>query len=310
MDRPGHSVREPRLSRRRSLHDRRAGAWWTAFSATAPALAVLALSGAATGARAEQLPLWEAGAGVTVISLPDYRGSNERRSWLLPFPYLVYRGEFLQADERRTRGLFYKTERFELDASVSATPPVESSGNDARRGMPDLDATLEIGPALNVLLLRTNDRKARLELRLPVRAALATDFSHVQFAGWVFQPNLNLDLRDALGQGGWKLGMLAGPMFSDRRYNQYIYGVDPAFATAGRPAYNAGGGYAGTQFIAALSKRYRDFWIGGFARWDTLNNAVFADSPLVKTNQYFAAGVAVAWVIGESKTRVETNSRE
>ena len=100
--------------------------------------------------------------------------------------------------------------------------------------------------------------------------------------------------------------MLAGPMFSDRRYNQYFYGVDPAFATAGRPAYNAGGGYAGTQLIAALSKRYRDFWIGGFAKWDTLNNAVFADSPLVKTNQSFAAGFAVAWILGESKTRVET----
>jgi len=312
VDRPGHSVRESRLARRLGLHDHLVGALWTAFSATAPALlpAVLALSGAATGARAEQLPLWEAGAGVTVISLPDYRGSDERRSWLLPFPYLVYRGEFLQADERRMRGLFVKTDRFEIDASMGATPPVESSGNEARKGMPDLDATLEIGPSLNMLLLQTNDRKTRLELRLPVRAALATDFSHVNFAGWVFQPNLNLDLRDVLDQGGWKLGMLAGPIFSDRRYNQYFYGVDPAFATTSRPAYNASGGYAGTQFITALSKRYRDFWVGGFARWDTLNNAVFADSPLVKTSQYFAAGVAVAWVIGESKTRVETNQSQ
>ena len=59
-------------------------------------------------------------------------------------------------------------------------------------------------------------------------------------------------------------------MFSDRRYNQYFYGVDPAFATAARPAYNAGGGYGGAQFIMSLSKRYREFWIGGFAKWDTL----------------------------------------
>jgi outer membrane scaffolding protein for murein synthesis (MipA/OmpV family) len=282
----------------------------SAFSAAAPVLlpAFLAFCGAAAGARAEQLPLWEAGAGVTVISFPDYRGSDERRSWLLPFPYLVYRGEFLQADERRVRGLFFKTEWIELDASVSGTPPVNSNENDARRGMPDLDATLEIGPSLNVLLLQTDDHKARLELRLPVRAALASDFSHVNLAGWVFQPNLNLDLRDALGHGGWKLGMLAGPVFSDRRYNQYFYGVDPAYATADRPAYNASGGYAGAQFIFSLSKRYREFWIGGFAKWDTLNNAVFADSPLVKSNQSFAAGIAVAWILGESKIKVETNT--
>ncbi|MBE0620122.1 MAG: MipA/OmpV family protein, partial [Burkholderiales bacterium] len=59
------------------------------------------LAFAAAGARAEQLPLWEAGAGAAALSFPDYRGSNERQSWLLPVPYIIYRGEFLQADERR-----------------------------------------------------------------------------------------------------------------------------------------------------------------------------------------------------------------
>lgn len=270
--------------------------------------AVLVLAGTVAVARAERLPLWEAGLGATVLSFPQYRGSDERKNWVLPFPYVVYRGEFLQADERRVRGLFFKTERAELDVSVNAMPPVDSDENDARRGMPDLDATLEIGPSLNFLLLRTDDRSTRLELRLPVRAALATDLSHVNLAGWVFQPNLNVDVRGPFGFEGWNLGILAGPMFSDRRYNQYFYGVEPAFATAGRPAYNAQGGYAGSQLIVALSKRYREFWVGVFARWDTLNHAVFADSPLVRTNQFFAAGVAAAWILGESKNLVEVNA--
>lgn len=268
---------------------------------------VLMLPGAAvTGARAEQLPLWEAGAGVTFLSFPDYRGSNERRSWVLPFPYLVYRGEFLKADERRVRGLFFKTDRLELDASVNGTVPVKSSENNARQGMPDLDATLEFGPSLNITLSRSADRKTQLELRLPVRAAIASDFSRVDFAGWVFEPSLNLDVHDAFGNPSLKFGLLAGPMFSNRRHNEYFYAVEPAFATATRPAYSPGGGYAGAQLITALSKRYRNFWIGGFARWDTLHNAVFDDSPLVKTNQYFAAGIAAAWMLGESKTQVET----
>lgn len=269
---------------------------------------VVVCAGAAGSAAAEQLPLWEAGLGATVISFPHYRGSDERRTWVLPFPYVVYRGEFLQADEKRVRGLFFKTERAELDISVSGTPPVDSSKNDARRGMPDLDATLEIGPSLNFLLARSDDRKARLELRLPVRAALATDFTHVDFAGWLFQPNLNFDLRDAFGHPGWNFGLLAGPMFSDGRYNQYFYGVEPAFATATRPAYNAHGGYAGTQLLTSLSKRFRRYWVGAFARWDTLNNAAFEDSPLVRSNHSFAAGFAVAWILGESKERVEVNS--
>ena len=264
--------------------------------------AVLGLSG---GARAEPMPLWEAGAGITAISFPDYRGSNERQLWVLPFPYLVYRGEYLQADERRMRGLFYRTDRLELDISINGSVPVDSGENDARRGMPDLDATLEIGPALNLKLFETTDRKARLELRLPARAVFASDFSYVRHVGWVFQPNLNLDVRDPLGHAGWKLGFFAGPIFSDQRYHRYFYEVDPAFATASRPAYSPGGGYAGTQLISSLSKRYREFWVGGFVKWDTLNRAAFEDSPLVKDRQGLAAGVAVAWILGESKTRVE-----
>jgi outer membrane scaffolding protein for murein synthesis (MipA/OmpV family) len=268
-------------------------------------LAVLLIAGLGAVARAEPLPLWEAGAGAAVVGLPDYRGADQGRTWLLPFPYLVYRGEFLKAEERRVRGLFLKTDRVELDVSVNAQPPVDSSKSDARRGMPDLDAVIEIGPSLNVSLHRSADRRTEVELRLPVRAALATDFSYVDFAGWVSDPNLNVDVRDPLGQVGWKFGVLGGMVYSDRRYNQYYYAVDPAFSTPGRPAYNPSGGYAGTQVIVALSKRFPRFWIGGFARWDTLNNAVFVDSPLVRTRQYFASGIAVAWMIGESKVKVE-----
>lgn len=257
-------------------------------------------------ARAEQLPLWEAGIGATVLSFPDYRGSDERRTWVLPFPYVVYRGDYLKVDERRVRSLFFKTGGVELDASVNGTVPVKSSENDARRGMPDLDPTLEIGPSLNIDLTWSADRKTQLELRLPVRAVIASDFKSIDFAGWVFEPALNLDVHDAFGNPGLKFGVLAGPMFSNRRHNEYFYAVDPAFATATRPAYSPGGGYAGAQIIAGLSKRFRSYWVGGFARWDTLNNAAFDNSPLVRTNQSFSAGIAAAWVLGESKIKVET----
>jgi len=281
----------------------------TAFAGLAAALlhAVLSLPALLPApARAEQLPLWEAGVGVTVLSFPDYRGSDERQTWVLPFPYVDYRGEYLKLDERRKRSLFLKTGRVELDASVNGTVPVKSSENDARRGMPDLDPTLEIGPSLNIDLTWSANRKTQLELRLPVRAVIASDFRSVDFAGWVFEPTLNLDVHDAFGNPGLNFGMLAGPMFSNRRHNEYFYAVDPAFATAARPAYSPGGGYAGAQFIAALSKRFGDFWIGGFARWDTLHNAAFDDSPLVRTNQSFSAGIATAWLFGKSKTMVET----
>lgn len=266
-------------------------------------IAWIILSSLCTAAWAQQ-PLWEAGIGAAGLSFPDYRGSNERQNWLLPFPYLVYRGEILRADEGRMRGLFYKSDRAEVDVSVNGSVPVDSGENEARRGMPDLDATLEIGPSLNILLTRASDRKTRLELRLPARAVLASDFSHVRHVGWIFQPNLSLDLRDPLGQAGWKAGFLAGPIFADRRYHRYFYEVAPAFATSTRPAYTPGGGYAGAQVLAALSKRYRRFWVGGFVKWDRLDGAAFEDSPLVRDKSGFAAGASIAWILGESKTTV------
>jgi len=269
-----------------------------------PAIAIM-LGLAAAGARAEQLPLWEAGAGAAVLSFPAYRGSNERQSWLLPVPYIIYRGEFLQADERRMRGLFYNTDQVEIDVSINGSVPVDSGKNDARRDMPNLDATLELGPGVNLKLMETGDRKTRMELRLPLRGVFASDFSHVRHVGWMFQPQLNVDIRDPLGNPGWKLGLLAGPVYSDQRYNRYFYSVEPAFATAARPAYSAGGGYGGVQVITALSKRYREFWVGAFVKWDSVRGAAFADSPLVRDKQGMAAGFSIAWILGESKTRVE-----
>jgi MipA family protein len=312
------SKRFPRLLRvpRPARRDRS----WIAFSSVAfgarqdaycrpiagliPAIALM-FGLATAGARAEQLPLWEAGAGAAALSFPDYRGSNERQFWLLPFPYIVYRGEFLQADERRTRGLFYKTDRLEIDVSINGSVPVDSGKNDARRGMPNLDGTLEIGPGLNLKLMESGDRRTRMELRLPLRAVFASDFSHVRQVGWVFQPQVNVDIRDPLGNAGWNLGLLAGPVYSDQRYNRYVYTVEPAFATAARPAFSAGGGYGGVQVIAALSKRYREFWVGAFVKLDSLHGAAFADSPLVRDKTGVAAGFSIAWILGESKTTVE-----
>jgi len=260
---------------------------------------------AASLARAEQLPLWEAGLGIGATTLPHYRGSDQSRTWVLPVPYLVYRGESLKVDDdRRIRGLF--GDKLELEFSLNGSPPAKN--NDARRGMPDLDATLEIGPALNIALIRSKDAAEKLELRLPVRTVIASDFSHFRHIGWIFQPNLSLDFKNVLENRGWNLGLRASLIYTDRRYNQYFYAVDPMFATADRPAFNPSGGYGGTTLLAALSKRFPNFWVGAFAKWDSVGGAVFADSPLVRTRSNLSGGLGIAWILGASNTKVEAEN--
>jgi len=83
--------------------------------------------------------------------------------------------------------------------------------------------------------------------------------------------------------------------------------VPQDFATPERPAYNAEGGYAGSQLLGAVSKRFRSFWVGGFVRLDTLAGAVFEASPLVRQNETYAAGFAIAWILGSSHKMVEAD---
>ncbi|RPH97914.1 MAG: MipA/OmpV family protein [Lysobacterales bacterium] len=258
----------------------------------------------AGGAFAAEKPLWELGIGMTGLSFPDYRGSDESSLFVIPFPYVVYRGTFLKADKDGVRGAFFDSDRVELNVSVGASVPVDSDDNRAREGMPDLQPTVEFGPSLDVNLWRTQDRRYELDLRLPARVAV-TVIGGMDNVGWVFSPRLVLDITDVAGLAGWNLGLLAGPMFGSERNHEYFYSVAPQYATADRPAFDAKAGYAGSQFLISLSKRYAKYWLGAFARWDSLKGAAFADSPLVRTENYFAVGIGIAWISRESSTLVE-----
>jgi outer membrane protein len=270
--------------------------------ATAAAATIMALPRVA---RPAELPLWEAGAGVAVLDFPDYRGADERHTLVLPIPYLVYRGDFLKADHESIRGQLYKNDRFDLHVSVNGTIPVDSGDNSARRGMPDLDPTLEIGPNLTVTLLRSDT--THLNLRFPVRAVIASNLYHTRDEGLVFQPQINVDFYDRFPGPGWNLGFAAGPLFGNKRYHDYFYGVAPQFATPERPAYEAPSGYAGMQWIAALTKRFPSYWVGGFVRADTLSGAVFEASPLVRQKDAFSAGIAASWVFSRSSKMVNVD---
>jgi outer membrane protein len=269
------------------------------------ALAVcLCLGPAVTAAQADDKPLWELGAGVTALAFPDYRGSDQTRNYVLPIPYVVYRGEFFKADRDGVRSIFLERENVEIHASVGASFPVASSDNDARSGMPDLRPTVELGPAVDVTLWRAAAAGMKLTLRLPLRFAFTVERSP-EYIGWLFSPRLNLDINNVGGMPGWNLGLFASPAYGDGRFHRYFYTVSPAYATPSRPAYDAPAGYNGMEFLAAVSKRFPRYWVGAFVRYDTLAGAAFVDSPLVRTRGYFAAGVAVAWIFAESSQQVK-----
>lgn len=251
-----------------------------------------------------QQPLWELGLGVGALALADYRGADTSAVLPIPIPYFVYRGEFLRADRDGLRGVFFNRDVVELNISAGATTPVNSGNSPARRGMPNLKPTLEVGTSIDWHIGRSNDRRMRLDFRMPLRAAMTVE-SSPRLIGWFFVPQLNLDLVDVGGYSGWDFGALAGPIYASRRYNQYFYTVAPQYSRPNRPAYQSPGGYSGTQVLASLTKRFPRFWVGAFARYDTLSGATFVHSPLVRSKGYWATGVGIAWLIGKSSTLVD-----
>jgi outer membrane scaffolding protein for murein synthesis (MipA/OmpV family) len=268
----------------------------------APTLWLL-IAGRVTATETAQHPMWEFGLGIGAIALTDYRGADTAHVYPLPVPYFVYRGRIFKSDRDGLRGLFMQHPRAELNLSVDATTPVSSRDDSAREGMPSLKPTLEFGPSLDVHLWRSSGDSLRIDFRLPVRKAFSIE-AHPQSVGWFMAPRINIDARDFAGHSGWDVGMFVAPLFADRGYHDYFYSVAPAYATPTRPAYRASGGYAGTEMLVAVSKRFPTCWFGAFARYDTLSGAVFDDSPLVRTRGYWAAGFGMAWMVAKSSRQV------
>ncbi|MGZ5715884.1 MAG: MipA/OmpV family protein [Caldimonas sp.] len=254
-----------------------------------------------TAAATHGEPLWELGLGVAAVRFPDYRGSDQSSTYVLPLPFVAYRGRFFRADRDGARAILFAGRRIVVDVSLSASVPTRSNHSDARQGMPDLPGTFEIGPNLNVELWQSDDRRFKLDLRLPVREAVTLE-TPPRAIGLTFSPNLNLDVRRFAG--AWNLGMLAGPLYADRRYHEHFYGVAPEFATASRPAYRAPAGYAGWRATTAFSRRLGNAWLGGFVRYDDLHGAAFEPSPLVRRERAFTAGLGISWIFAVSSQRV------
>src|SRR5690606_32291148 len=90
---------------------------------------------------------WELGLGAGVVAGPDYRGSDEYRTFASPIPYFIYRGKYIHSDREGVRGNFLRNNKYEFTLSASASITPDADKNELRTGMPELGSTLEIGPS-------------------------------------------------------------------------------------------------------------------------------------------------------------------
>lgn len=241
---------------------------------------------------------WEAGVGTLAANLPLYPGSSQTSSYVIPFPYLRIESEYLNIDQGVKSKLFKSSNlRFSLSGGLGV--PVSSADSNIRRGMPDLDLVLQIGPSLDIVFDndKTDAREWRMEL--PLRVAIATDFSHTQNIGWLLEPRLVYD-SDRLRRAGWAYEFTAGMRFATDKYHAYYYDVDPQYATPVRPAFESSGGYSGlfTDLVASWRKNSLIYF--AWVRYQYLGGSIYEDSPLVEEDNYLFVGVGLNWIFAES----------
>ncbi len=247
-------------------------------------------------AQEESNKKWELGLGIGAVSGPDYRGSDEYRTFISPIPYVVYRGKIIRTDRDGVRGNFLRTDQYEFTFSASASITPDADKNELREDMPELGSTLELGPSFNINL--TGDNFAHgWHAQIPWRAVFALGADESGYIGSVFQPQLVY--RTKLGD--WALNYRAGIMFASDDYHDYYYNVEQEYVTETRAYFNADGGYSGWNNQIALSRSFNTNGINTrlalFVRYDNISGTDFTNSALVKTRDVYRGGVAFIWVI-------------
>ena len=247
---------------------------------------------------AAQETRWEMGVGVVAIDLPLYPGSSQDAGYILPFPYLRLESKYLDIDQGIESKLFKSSKvRFSLSGGLGV--PVNSADSTAREGMPDLDLVLQVGPSLDVIFDQRSSGAREFRLELPLRLAVATDFSSTRNTGWLFEPRLVYESKRK-HKSGWAYEYTAGLRFATDKYHGYYYNVDPQFETLARPQYSASGGYSGLFTDLIASWRRNNLIYFAWVRYQYLGGAQYEDSPLFADNNNVFVGIGLNWIFAES----------
>lgn len=242
--------------------------------------------------------LYEFGLAGGTGLISDYPGSDERRLRTVFVPTFIYRGAIFKNDQRGTRALFYHSRAIDIDLSVGAALPADSSKNKARENMDDLDWLGEIGPRVNIDLYKKGPYL--IEAELPLRYVFSTDFSFTQYRGLRLYPQI--DIRRQLNSK-LRLNISFKMNWATEEFNDYFYEVPIKDVTSNRARFNAKSGYVGQDITVFLTYRHeKTFYILG-ARHSNFKNSTNRASPLFRTDSDTAIYMAFNYFYFQSKKK-------
>ena len=261
------------------------------------ALTAWGATGAAAQDQASHDGMVEYGFIAGGLSYPPYPGATGQKNRFLILPYLKYNSQRFSIGNGSIAAVHLsETSRTRLDISIAGSFDASSAGVPARVGMPDLDYIFEAGPVVEYQM--GTFLGATAEARLPLRAVFTTNLKTLKGIGATFSPQLRLT---------WTLNKetrteveaTLQPVFATEGVQDYFYQVDPAYVTLSRPAYNALGGYMGTELVVKLSHSISPtLRVYGYAKIGMNGGAVNRTSPLFGSNRTVTLGIAVRKTLG------------
>lgn len=247
---------------------------------------------------AVEKPEWDMGIGAGIFQYHLYPGAKETKDLILPAPYFFYRSQNFEIS-RGIKSFLYKSEMIVLDISADFNLPVDSDDTVARKGMPDLDFMLQLGPSLEFLLNDAKKNYFDIRFEIPLRVAVVSDLRYIDNIGYLIEPRFSFNHRRR-GRTGVGHKTTIGLKFATDDFHAYYYDVAPEYETTSRSAYQSDGGFGGGFIKYRFSYKTDDFIYWLFVRYQSLRGAEFEDSPLVVQKDYMFAGIGFAWVFASS----------
>jgi MipA family protein len=251
------------------------------------------------------LPMLELGGGVSAFNVPHYPASNQSKTYIVPFPAGILRGETLRADEDggfRTR--FYQSERYEIALSFGGALPIKSRDNVAREGMPNLPLIVEVGPGITWTLKRPSiESPSKWAIVVPLRQGIGFEDWSVRDRGQVFHPMMYTIQERWLGTSFIGFSSLS-TSFASRKNMQTFFGIEPQYATSTRRPFEAKAGLLATHLSFGLSRTlYNRVSVFGLVLGSSYRGNPNRDSDLLKKRETITLGFGLIWWFWQSKQR-------
>jgi len=236
------------------------------------------------------------------LSYPTFPSATTRKNRVLVLPYIKYKGSRFSLGGSSIAAVHLASgARVKLDLSLAGSFDASSAGVPVRVGMPDLDFIFEAGPVLEYQLGSFLGGTA--QARIPLRGVFTTNFKSITAIGATFSPQLRITwmLNPSTRT---ELEATLQPVFATEGVQDYFYQVDALYATVPRPAFNARGGYMGSELVVTLSHSFSTtLRVYAYGKLGMYGGATNSASPLFGDTRTTTIGIALRKTIGFKKFR-------